>query len=284
MVEAGEMKKNGIKRRHIMNRTKIEWVRNDDGTQGYTWNPVTGCLHGCKYCYARGIARRFGCDNYNGKLHEISQPVYRYKGDKPSKYLPFPYGFDPTFHRYRLDEPQKVKKPSTIFVGSMTDLFGEWVPDEWIAAVFEACAKVPQHRYIFLTKNPKRYYKLFDEGKLKARNNFWFGITLTSNNDTWKVNYTKFKGNIFYSIEPILDEKVLNDVLPYYTHGVEWVILGTESGNRKNKFMPTRQCLEYNISLAKREGNNEELKIFMKDSLKDIWGEPLIQQMPWGVV
>jgi protein gp37 len=280
-----------LERDKEMNKTKIEWVKNDDGTQGYTWNPVTGCLHGCKYCYARNQVYRFAQrGNLKGKacetkeVHILDEPIYFTDKNGIRRISPYPYGFDPTFHRYRMDEPQQVKKPSTIFVGSMTDLFGEWVPDEWITTVFEACEKAPQHRYIFLTKNPKRYYKLFDEGKFKARNNFWFGITLTSNNDTWKVNYTKFKGNTFYSIEPILDEEVLNDVLPYYTHGVEWVILGTESGNGKNKFMPTRQCLEYNISLAKREGNNEELKIFMKDSLKDIWGEPLIQQLPWGVV
>lgn len=122
--------------------TKIEWVRNDDGTQGKTWNPVTGCLHNCDYCYARGITRRFGGgeawdrgSSINNDLHVLFT--------KPEK--PFPFHFEPTLHSYRLDEPQKRKKPTTYFVGSMCDLFGDWIPDEWIAEVFKACqaANVP---------------------------------------------------------------------------------------------------------------------------------------------
>jgi protein gp37 len=250
-----------------MNKTKIEWVKNDDGTQGYTWNPVTGCLHGCEYCYARGIARRFGCDNYNGKLHEISQPIYRYKGDKPSRYLPFPYGFDPTFHRYRLDEPQKVKKPSTVFVGSMTDLFGEWVPDEWIRAVFEACAKAPQHRYIFLTKNPKRYER-YEE---YMPDNMWFGWSQTK---PCGIGFkTHHSWNTFASLEPMHEE------FKEFTPSCGWIIVGAESGNRKNKVVPKKEWIE-NIA---NECAKAKKPLFMKDSLKDIWGEPLIQQLPWGV-
>ncbi|MFR1061782.1 MAG: DUF5131 family protein [Enterocloster sp.] len=60
----------------------------------------------------------------------------------------------PTFHKYRLNEYQN-KKSRNIFVCSMADLFGEWVPDEWIEEVFEACDNAPQHNYLFLTKNPK---------------------------------------------------------------------------------------------------------------------------------
>jgi Bacteriophage protein gp37 len=70
-----------------MNKTQIEWVINPDGSHGYTWNPVTGCLNGCSYCYAAKMAKRF----------------------KQS--------FEPTFHEERLREPFKLKKPSTIFVG-----------------------------------------------------------------------------------------------------------------------------------------------------------------------
>ena len=127
-----------------MNKTKIEYA-------DYTWNPVTGCLHECEYCYARKQAKRFSSivGIPNGKIHDL--PInFTYK-------CKYPYGFDPTFHRYRLDEPSQVKTPSTIFVCSMADLFGEWVPDEWIQKIFEACADAPQHRYLFLTKNPKRY-------------------------------------------------------------------------------------------------------------------------------
>ena len=131
-------------------KTKIDWA-------DATWNPVTGCLHGCEYCYARRIARRFGdisCDD--GQLHVQAKNVNSYEDAVHSG--PYPFGFSPTFHRNILSDPKHWKKPRTIFVCSMADLFGEWVPDEWIRAVFEACEAAPQHRYIFLTKNPARLW------------------------------------------------------------------------------------------------------------------------------
>ncbi|MCL2461960.1 MAG: phage Gp37/Gp68 family protein, partial [Defluviitaleaceae bacterium] len=79
---------------------------------------------------------------------------------------PYPFYFKPTFHRYRLGEPARMKKPKNIFVCSMADMFGDWVPDEWIKAVFEACEAIPRHRYLFLTKNPARYKALAMAGKL----------------------------------------------------------------------------------------------------------------------
>ena len=147
-------------------KTKIDWCDS-------TWNPVSGCLHGCEYCYARKIAERFGgaSETHNneccyecqwetegtGEIHELDEPIYDYDHGRNA---PYPFDFDPTFHRYRLDEPQKWKKPRNIFVCSMADLFGDWVPDEWIREVFQACEAAPQHRYLFLSKNPGRYCHL----------------------------------------------------------------------------------------------------------------------------
>lgn len=111
-----------------MNRSKIEWCDS-------TWNPVTGCLHGCEYCYARGIAKRFGFGAYEPDINKrvlLEPPV------SAGKKVPYPFNFEPTFHKYRLDE-YSIKKGRTIFVCSMADLFGEWVPDEWIEEVFAAC-------------------------------------------------------------------------------------------------------------------------------------------------
>lgn len=138
-------------------KTKIDWCDS-------SWNPVTGCNHGCKYCYARRIAERFSTAmampdfellvpvDEPHPVYELSEPVrHDFHGNKRE---PYPYGFQPTFHRYKLDEPQHWKKPRTIFVCSMGDMFGNWVPDEWIKQLFEACEAAPQHRFLFLTKNP----------------------------------------------------------------------------------------------------------------------------------
>ena len=135
-----------------MNKTKIDWCDS-------TWNPVTGCLHGCEYCYARSIAHRFsgGGENWtDDKTIVLDKKMY---GEEEEKAIPYPYGFIPTFHRYRLND-YIGKKGRNIFVCSMADLFGEWVPDSWIKEVFKACENAPQHNYLFLTKNPIRYAQL----------------------------------------------------------------------------------------------------------------------------
>ena len=118
-------------------KTKIDWCDS-------SWNPITGCLHGCPYCYARGMARRFG-----GKI--ITGHDHLYILDEPARRAddtinPYPYGFDPTYHKYRLTIPQEWKKPQTIFVCSMADMFGDWVPEDWIDQIFTACLAAPQHR------------------------------------------------------------------------------------------------------------------------------------------
>ena len=135
-------------------KTKIDWA-------DATWNPVTGCLHDCEYCYARRIAERFGSNLMPifTKYPVLDKPV-RNLGIDAGKIQPYPFDFTPTFHRYRLGEPARWTRPRNIFVCSMADLFGDWVPDGWIQEVIAVCDAAPQHRYLFLTKNPSRYKEL----------------------------------------------------------------------------------------------------------------------------
>lgn len=150
----------------MMNKSAIDWC-------DFSWNPVTGCNFGCEYCYAQRQATRFAGNirmNMTSEqlkteaagLYVLEQPFKNYTG----AVLPFPAGFAPTFHKYRLGDPAKKKKPANIFVCSMADLFGDWIPDEWIEAVFEACKAAPQHNYLFLTKSPGRYQTLAAAGKI----------------------------------------------------------------------------------------------------------------------
>ncbi|MCL2174429.1 MAG: phage Gp37/Gp68 family protein [Treponema sp.] len=278
-----------------MNPTKIDWCDR-------SWNPVTGCFYKCPYCYAKDIARRFGGHwsdeklrsfGGNGNIHEIYEPMIRHTTGK-NRYkpvhnvdAPYPYVFDPTFHAYRLNEPSQIKKPQNIFVCSMADLFGAWVPDEWIEKVFEACSKAPQHRYLFLTKNPQRYNDILS--KYKVPDNFWFGTTVINAESMYF--YSK-NHNTFLSIEPIQSdfEKTVK-----YGFAVDWIIIGAETGNRKDKIIPKKEWIE-NIVNYCREKN---VPVFMKNNLakevwrKDkktgemilvqpkIWDEPLIQEFPW---
>lgn len=246
-----------------MQRTKIEWLNG-----GYTWNPVTGCLHGCPYCYARSISRRFGGDftmaraNPHGHLELFEKP------DNP-----YPDKFDPTFHRYRLGEPAKIIKPQNVFVCSMADLFGEWVPDEWIEQVFEACKNAPHHRYLFLTKNPKRFTELIINKLLPTDKNHWYGSTITNN----KSNYCYSSGhNCFLSIEPI-QENICKIQSPFCNTRFGWVIAGAETGNRKGKVIPKREWIGAIVETC-RENN---VPVFLKNNLADVWRDKLIQEFPW---
>ena len=151
-----------------MNETKIDWAE-------MSWNPVTGCRHGCPYCYARRTAHRFDAGLEDsaavGVLHVLEE---RIKG------TPYPYGFEPTMHRYRLNQPERQEEPQTVFVCSMADLFGRWVPTSWIVEVLDACRRAPQHRYLFLTKNPARYLELDHMALLPHESNFWYGSTVAN--------------------------------------------------------------------------------------------------------
>ena len=254
-----------------MNKTKIDWCDS-------TWNPVTGCLHECEYCYARGIAKRFGgasethCNetvgtecqwetSAEGKIHVLSEPIYDYDHGRNA---PYPYEFDPTFHKYRLNEYQN-KKGRNIFVCSMADLFGEWVPDEWIEEVFEACDNAPQHNYLFLTKNPFRYEMLHQKGILRKRDNMWYGYSMPKNDcDYWYDSRYK----TFESMEPLLE-------MVAAPHS-KWTIIGAETGHRKNKVVPEAKWIAHIVNQCRRSN----IPVFMKSSLADIWGEPLIQEFP----
>ncbi len=248
-----------------MNNTKIEWCSS-------TWNPVTGCLHGCHYCYARGIANRFGCHKKatQEKEYVLDEP-YKVDGNR----VPYPFDFAPTFHKYRLGEYEN-KESRTIFVCSMADLFGEWVPDEWIKAVFAACEKAPQHKYLFLTKNPERYERLCQGGELKKSDNMWYGSTMTNPENDFYIDNMR---NTFLSIEPLLKPFPIGNALQ--KDDINWIIIGAETGNRKNKVVPRKEWID-NIC---KTADIFNIPVFMKESCVPIIGEEnMRREFPWAVV
>ena len=287
-------------------KTKIDWC-------DATWNPVTGCLYGCKYCYARRIAERFEpYEIYDPEMalqrHAIANkqliglgapyvldfPWQQRNKNGTIQNAPYPFGFVPTFHRYKLDEPQKWKKPRNIFVSSMADLFGEWVPDAWIREVVAACDAAPRHRYLFLTKNPSRYKEFdglvhwpsFEETDIeKSRPYIMLGASAT-NEAQMKAAYDSDAD--WVSIEPI-HEHLLTE---WFVSSIgsddgqciefrrwEWVVIGAETGNRKDKIIPKKEWIQEIADICLQEGT----PVFMKESLRTLMGDDFRQEFPWEV-
>jgi len=222
-----------------VNRSEIEWT-------DYTWNPVTGCLHGCPYCYARKIARRF-----------------------PQN---FPSGFEPAFYPERLEEPAKVKKPAKIFVVSMGDLFGAWVPQEWQDAVFRVVEENPRHTFQFLTKDPVTMGRAFDRyfGD-RVPGNLWFGTSVTGSDDIGRfLSLPTIDGGVrFVSFEPLLGSISLPNASADWLLGdIDWVIIGAQTN-------PTKHPLPAWVDEIIQAANGAGIPVFLKNSIQSWWPETL---------
>lgn len=260
--------------------TKIDWCDS-------TWNPCIGCNHSCNYCYAKRIAERFAgfkdddrnrrrfmvTGNKDGNIYEVTSPMDRETKSGEMQHAPYPFSFSPTFHVYRLEEPQAWKEPKDIFVCSMADLFGDFIPDEWIQRVFKACEKALQHRYFFLTKNPKRYIDLFNNGLVpKEHDNFWFGTSVPTPETEY---FFRDDANCFLSIEPIHDDFPVDDK-PLKDMGIKWIIVGAETGNRVGKVKPEFDWIQHIAEICKLN----DIPLFMKGSVCSLMGTWFKQEKP----
>lgn len=256
-----------------MNKTRISWVRNPDGTQGYTWNPVTGCLHNCDYCYARKMSHRFAGFPIKTKFIENAAVEQVIDGKIEEFILEENPGFTPTFWTSRLEDPISFKKPSTIFVCSMADLFGEWVPESWIENVLRTVKKCPQHTFLFLTKNGSR---MCYDGDVIDTTNAWYGQTCTGIADRPVVDVPNRRH--FLSFEPLL-----GDWIPdlKWIHA-RWLIIG--SLNQNGTPVPpdkggTRK--EWVFALL-HEAYKCKIPVFIKPELYELYPDlPKRQELPY---
>ena len=184
-----------------MSSSKIEWTES-------TWNPVTGCTKvsaGCRLCYAESMAIR-----HKGNSR---QPNYR-------------NGFKLTLQPHMLDRPLAWKRSRRVFVCSMADLFHKDVPLEYIKRVFEIMNRAKQHTFQVLTKRADRLAEISDE--LPWSPNIWMGVTVESDDYAWRVQRLLESGahTKFLSLEPLL-----GPVPSVPVEGLEWVVVGGESGS-----------------------------------------------------
>ncbi len=247
-----------------MRRTLIEWT-------DWTWNPITSCLSRCSYCYnlrPGSLLGRFGAtyfkngntytETLNWRRRETGEIHIAIKGER------IPFGYDPTFYPHRLQDPLKRRRPSKIFVCDCGDLWGDWVPNEWIEEVLRIVRRCPQHTFQFLTKNPKRYLNF------ELPNNTWAGTTVTSNKDYGRaIIMKKVKVPVrFLSIEPLLGEVGFN------LHGIQWIIIGAMTGTKPVR--PRREWIEKILLNTDKTG----IPIFLKNNLRPYYPSS-VQQFPF---
>lgn len=209
----------------------IEWAM-------WSWNPITGCKHNCPYCYARDIANRF-----------------------------YPHGFEPAFIAERLGAPANTKVPpeaaenigyKNVFTCSMADLFGKWVPREWIEAVLQVVRDNPQWNFLFLTKFPVRMAE-FD-----YPDNAWLGTTVDcqARVDNAEKAFKRINAKVkWLSCEPLLEPLRFSNLEMF-----QWVVLGGSSKSTQTpKWKPPREWINRIEDIAHKAG----CKVYEKTNLID---------------
>lgn len=199
----------------------------------FTWNPITGCLNGCEYCYLKGFEVRFE------KTHSMT----------------------PMFHRDRIFDPlRKRLRNLKVFTGSAADMWGDWVPPEQIDEVLATACARPDYTFQFLTKNPSRYelfplipngwYGTSMDGSAKTAKNSYDLIEAIRLNDSQTIKHKVVK---FISFEPLLQNPFSSiRYLPLVQNGIDWVIIGADS--RRGAVKPPKEWADDIIRAARQAG------------------------------
>lgn len=200
----------------MADRSSIEWTE-------ATWNPTTGCDRvstGCDHCYAMTLSRR---------LKAMGSPKYQRDGN-PRTSGP---GFGLTLHTDSLDVPRSWVSPRMIFVNSMSDLFHDQVPFEFIADVFDVIRSTPQHTYQVLTKRSRRLSNI--ARNLDWPSNLWMGVSVETQQYAFRISHLQ---TVPATVRFVSAEPLLGPIGEVDLDGIHWMIAGGESG-------PNARPMEY---------------------------------------
>lgn len=236
-------------------KSKIEWTES-------TWNPVTGCTKispGCRNCYAERFALRLKCANNPSYIN----------------------GFQLTLHERVLSLPLKWRKPQSIFVNSMSDLFHEGVPDDFIFNVFKTMNQAKWHRFQILTKRSDRLLEL--NPKLNWAPHIWMGVSVEDSEHVYRVNQLlqTSAATKFLSLEPLL-----GPLSGLNLAGIDWVIAGGESGPYSRPMEANwvtfirDQCQDYDVPFFFKQWGGVRKKKAGRELEGRTWDEmPLIRPL-----
>jgi protein gp37 len=241
----------------------IEWTRLPKGdgtfTKGYTWNSLAGCLHGCTWtmpdgtvaeCYAKTVAERLATSAYPGGF-EVS-----------------------TWHPERLQEPLRVQEPAGIFLDSMSDLLGHWVPATQVQQVLDVCARAGQHTFFLLTKNAPRL------ARFRFPPNVWVGVS-SPPDAMWGHALTRTQQEAmlarslavltrttarvrWMSFEPLSWDCA--DLVGRYATGLDWAVIGSASRGQAH-YHPDPTHLQRLLTVLDGAG----VPVFFKGNLHGLW-------------
>ena len=235
-----------------MNKTPIEWVKNPDGSQGHTSNPIKGiCKGGCSYCYSRKFYKRF---KWNPEIR---------------------------LDKKELIAPLFETKPFGIFLGSMHDIFGPWIQNNWVDSIFRIISICPQHRFYLLTKFPENVTcQRFHKHRIMPEN-VWFGITITGEDYIedqrliMELKHVEAKIK-FISFEPLLGPLADDVANAISTHEIDWIIIGARTQPLK---LPEREWVD-DIQWFANHSVGNKIPLFIKNNLKPLLGKNLKQEFP----
>lgn len=235
----------------------IEWTR-VYGRRGWTWNPIGGCLHACRWqmpdgtiaqCYAETVAEGVARGTY-------------------------PQGFAHHYwHPERLDEPIKLKEPGGIFLDSMSDLMGHWIPDEQIEQVLTVCRQTPQHIYFLLTKNAPRLKRFAFPDNVwvgaSSPPDFYMGKALSQQQrermlTTTLETLTEVKAPVrWVSFEPLSWD--VSPIVSGYPNAIQWAVIGAASSG-KLYFPPDENHLRRLLTVL----DIQDVSVFYKGNLRSL--------------
>lgn len=277
-----------------MNPTRIEWTQNPDGTPGFTWNPITGCLnHVNGMCKGGG----FPCYAYRLANGRLKQRYLAHKNVAPRTIRFRTLPNDPFYPRWwpeRLYDVPDMEhaKPKGVFVCDMGELFGDWIPEEWVKLIMTRIGFwCKQHRFYTLTKQPHNLPKWspFPE-------NCWVGVTATN-----ILAYQAARNILpdieakvrFISFEPLLERVIMTDtayLTPLSRHFCDWVIIGAQTKPLKRPHPDwvreiTEAAIKAGIAVFHKNNLKETgfLKTILNDGqFKEVYGVDFKQEMPNG--